>query len=62
MLTSAPLPALSAELPSVDTKTGAVKAGLTVNGNTYNNVQDAVNAANTTVSSTDGFCQSDTDQ
>lgn len=39
---------------SVDTKTGAVKAGLTVNGNTYNNVQDAVNAANTTVSSTDG--------
>lgn len=39
---------------SVDTKTGAVKAGLTVNGNTYNNVQDAVNAANTTVSSKDG--------
>ena len=39
---------------SVDTKTGAVKAGLTVNGNTYNNVQDDVNAANTTVSSTDG--------
>lgn len=39
---------------SVDTKTGAVKAGLTVNGNTYNNVQDTVNAANTTVSSTDG--------
>lgn len=39
---------------SVDTKTGAVKAGLTVNGKTYNNVQDAVNAANTTVSSTDG--------
>ena len=38
---------------SVDT-TGAVKAGLTVNGNTYNNVQDAVNAANTTVSSKDG--------
>ena len=39
---------------SVDIATGAVKAGLTVNGNTYNNVQDAVNAANTTVSSTDG--------
>lgn len=39
---------------SVDTKTGAVKAGLTVNGKTYNNVQDAVNAANTTVSSKDG--------
>lgn len=39
---------------SVDTKTGSVKAGLTVNGNTYNNVQDAVNAANTTVSSKDG--------
>lgn len=39
---------------SVDIATGAVKAGLTVNGNTYNNVQDAVNAANTTVSSKDG--------
>lgn len=39
---------------SVDIATGAVKAGLTVNGKTYNNVQDAVNAANTTVSSTDG--------
>ena len=39
---------------SVDIATGAVKAGLTVNGNTYNNVEDAVNAANTTVSSTDG--------
>ena len=39
---------------SVDIVTGAVKAGLTVNGNTYNNVQDAVNAANTTVSSKDG--------
>ena len=39
---------------SVDIATGAVKAGLTVNGKTYNNVQDAVNAANTTVSSKDG--------
>jgi len=39
---------------SVDIATGAVKAGLTVNGNTYNNVQNAVNAANTTVSSKDG--------
>lgn len=38
---------------SVDIATGAVKAGLTVNGKTYNNVQDAVNAANTTVSSKD---------
>lgn len=39
---------------SVDIATGAFKAGLTVNGKTYNNVQDAVNAANTTVSSKDG--------
>lgn len=45
---------LNAGTSSVDIATGAVKAGLTVNGKTYNNVQDAVNAANTTVSSKDG--------
>lgn len=39
---------------TVNAVTGKVEANLEVNGNTYHTVQEAVNAANTTVSSNDG--------